>query len=215
MTGDSDSEFGDLQKYCPLTGTILQNQTSTRRWNFPTTKTNKTRSMNHDQPTTPTKPPSPSPTPKQITSIHTFIQHFINHRLSSSRSLSRLQKWFPFMNHSNFKIIVFLSLAFYAYLKMTRVNPSNVHLWRFSDDFLFSFIGLMKLYYFKDSSMRNNNNKSRSKKFEKVWSDFWLILRLSSFVLLNRFCGGNSHRTLQEDFFFSCSGNLFLAYFFV
>jgi hypothetical protein len=128
--------------------------------------------------------------------IQTRIKRLVNQLLSYSRTIVNSDN-LPFIGHTNFKIIVFLSVVLYSYYKVTRVNPQNLLYWRIADDLWLIWIYCIKLYYGEPRS------------------DIWSILKLLMIIVFNKLCGGSTHRTLQEDFFFSCSGNLFLSYFFL
>jgi len=48
--------------------------------------------------------------------------------------ISLSNRYFPFMNHTNMKILVFLSLIGYCYFKMKRLTPRNHHWYRLVDN---------------------------------------------------------------------------------
>lgn len=129
--------------------------------------------------------------------LQSFVKRKVN-QLLHTKFATFLSGNIPQLNHTNFKILLFLSIVLYAYYKITRLNPRNAKYWRLMDEMWFLFISIVKLYY---------RNEARS--------DLWLIIRLLLIVGFNRMSGGNSYRTLQEDFFFSSSGNLFISYFFL
>ncbi|KAL0478547.1 hypothetical protein AKO1_008132 [Acrasis kona] len=108
----------------------------------------------------------------------------------------------PFMSHTNFKILVFLSIVFYTYIKMSRLSTTNHIKFRIIDDMWFLIITGIKNYY-------HNQGKNGLR------SDQRNLLSLFGFVIFNHLSGGSSVKTLQEDFYFSASGNVLLAYFFM
>lgn len=45
-----------------------------------------------------------------------------------------INNYFPFMSHTNFKILLFLSLVGYSYFKMKNLTPSNHQIYRMIDN---------------------------------------------------------------------------------
>jgi hypothetical protein len=96
----------------------------------------------------------------------------------------------------NLKLIIFLLLISYSYLKLKYLNSRNHSFFRMLDD-----LNILFLFIFKNRYEKNQR------------SDTWNMVSLLTSFSLNRMSGGNTKRTLNEDFFFSCSGVLLLNYF--
>lgn len=77
-----------------------------------------------DHPKVPTAP---------VGNINHFIQVKCNQILNSP-TFKKLEKYFPFMTHTNFKIIVFLSGVVYGYIKIKSLKPKNAKWYRLVDD---------------------------------------------------------------------------------
>ncbi|KAL9643416.1 hypothetical protein ABK040_010031 [Willaertia magna] len=134
--------------------------------------------------------------------FHRLILQYGCKLMSSNRFKEISNKYFPFMAHTNFKILLFLCIIGYAYLKLKKVTPKNHLMFRLLDDFWFVLIlGIKNFYY-----------QIFSKGFR---SDIGNILKLVLIIFFNRICGGSTQRTLENDFFFSASGNVILSYFFM
>lgn len=121
----------------------------------------------------------------------------------------------PFISHTNFKILVFLSIVFYAYMKMKRLNATTHNYFRIIDDVRYKKekkILILKIWFLFILGIKNYYHNMERHGYR---SDVRNIASLAFFMIFNHMCGGSSVRTLQEDFFFSASGNVLLSYFFM
>ncbi|KAG2381808.1 hypothetical protein C9374_006192 [Naegleria lovaniensis] len=137
--------------------------------------------------------------------MHRIHQWIIIHgyRIMKNHKFNQvINKYFPFMSHTNFKILLFLSLVGYSYFKMKNLTPSNHQLYRMIDNILFVLIIVVKNFY-------------HNVFYKGFRSDKENLLKLSLIILFNYICGGSTMRTLENDFFFSSSGNLLISYFFL
>lgn len=86
----------------------------------------------------------------------------------------------------------FCSLVVYGYMKLKRLSPANALFFKLLDSLLILCIAALKNMYSNRSDARN--------------------LGILPWIWINWIGGSSSQRVLDESFFFSASGNLFLAF---
>jgi hypothetical protein len=87
--------------------------------------------------------------------------------------IKKIKMDIPIMNHTNFKIFVFLYLILYSYFKLKKINYKNYKIFKITDVFHFIFLFVFKNYY---------NKEERSN-----------LYNINSFIFLifiNQICGG-------------------------
>ncbi len=137
-------------------------------------------------------------------SMRAYIQLFIQHKLEEYKSklpLAVRKELEDEKFHTNFKIVIFLSIIVYSYVKIKWIKLSNATLFQFIDFMILLFITLMKNAY------------HNVKKFGPR-SDFKNIVGFLLANLINISSTGNNPQSIEEDFFFSSSGTLIAAFLF-
>lgn len=84
------------------------------------------------------------------------------------------------------KTLLFVSISIYFYFKFKKVSVRNMIYFKLLDQ-----IFLLLIFKIKDQK----------------------LYRFILLLLLNQWSGGSTRKTLNEDFFFSSSGSLFISYF--
>lgn len=136
--------------------------------------------------------------------MKSYIQLFIKHKLEElkSRLPTAVRKELEDEKlHTNFKIVIFLGIILYSYIKIKWIKLSNVNLFQCIDFLVLLFITIMKNGY-------HNTSKFGPR------SDFRNIVGFLLANLINIYSIGNTPQSIEEDFFFSSSGTLVMAFLF-
>lgn len=80
--------------------------------------------------------------------IHKFVVDTVNKFLDSDLA-KKIYEYTPFMSHINFKILLFLGLVIYSYLKMRRVSPANAQKIRMFENVCYQNCVHLTFFYIK------------------------------------------------------------------